>query len=178
MRVPLAEVTMFRTLLLTLILALAAVAWLQWQRAERMEAQLAEQAARMEAMEGRLRVSEDIGGLFTKFIADNRRIILDLKRSRQVTVTAYSPRVRETDSTPFTTASNRPVRQGIVAVSRDLFNAGWVFGKKVYLAGLGLFTIDDLMASGKRNQIDIFMHDTDEAIDFGKRKIRASLLDS
>ena len=169
---------MFRVVLLTLILALSAVAWLQWDRAGRLEDRLAEQSRRLDAVESRVRLTDDIGGLFSKLIIDNRRTILDLKRSRQVTVTAYSPRMRETDSTPFTTASNRPVRQGIVAVSRDLFDSGWVFGRKVYLAGLGLFTIDDLMAAGKRNQIDIFMDDTDAALGFGRRTLRASLLDS
>ena len=37
-----------------------------------------------------------------------------------VTITAYSPRKGETDNTPFITASNKRVREGIIALSRDL----------------------------------------------------------
>ena len=169
---------MFRTFLCTFVVALTVVVWMQDQRVGSLEAGFASQAERIEELEFRQRASGDMGDLFAKFILDNRRTILDLKRSRQVTVTAYSPRLRETDSPPRITASNRPVRQGIVAVSRDLFDAGWVFGRKVYLAGLGLFSIDDLMAPEKRNQIDIFMYDTDAALVFGRRTLRASLLDS
>lgn len=168
---------MFKTFVLTLILVLGGVIFLQWQRMDDLQARLAAQDDRLAEVETRQKANGDVGGLFARFILDNRKTILDLKRSRQVTVTAYSPRVQETDSTPYRTASNRPVRQGIVAVSRDLFDMGWVFGRKVYLKGLGLFTIDDLMASDKRNQIDIFMDDTAEALDFGRRSVRASLLD-
>ena len=39
----------------------------------------------------------------------------------------------------------RKVRQGTIAVSRDLFDQGWVFGRKVRIEGLGIFEINDLM---------------------------------
>ncbi|WP_461209093.1 3D domain-containing protein [Desulfocurvus sp. DL9XJH121] len=169
---------MYRTFVLLLIVALGAVAWLQETRIAGLESRLVAQGERLSEIQVRQQASGDVGGLFAKLILDNRKTILDLKRSREVTVTAYSPRMRETDSTPYLTASNNPVRQGIVAVSRDLFDSGWVFGRKIYLKGLGMFTIDDLMAPEKRNQIDIFMYDTDSALGFGKRTLRASLLDS
>ena len=44
----------------------------------------------------------------------------------------YSPTVRECGPDPTTTASMVKVRPGIIAVSRDLFDQGWVFGKKVF----------------------------------------------
>ena len=93
-----------------------------------------------------------------------------------VTVTAYSPREVETDSTPFITASNSPVRPGIVAVSRDLFESGWVFGKKVYIKNMGVFIIDDLMAESKREHLDIFMYDSGQAEHFGVKKLEVFLL--
>lgn len=106
----------------------------------------------------------------------NQTSINRLQRKQSVTVTAYSPRHSETDTTPFITASNKRVRHGIVAVSRDLFDQGWVFGRKVYIKSLGIFTIDDLMAERKRNQIDIFMFDTNQAVSFGRRTLDAHLL--
>lgn len=98
-------------------------------------------------------------------------------RVRRLTVTAYSPREVETDSDPFITASMQPVREGGVAVSRDLFYAGWVFGRKIYIEGYGIFVITDLMHSRKKEQIDIFMFNTKKALKFGKKKIRIALLD-
>lgn len=100
----------------------------------------------------------------------------DSRTKRIVKVTAYSPRKAETDSTPFTTAYNTKVRPGIIAVSRDLFAKGWTFGRKVYIKSLGVFTIEDLMAKRKKNQIDIFIPETTKAIAFGRKNMEAHLL--
>lgn len=102
-----------------------------------------------------------------------------LRESRvlSVTVTAYSPRVQETDSDPFITASMQPVREGGIAVSRDLFYSGWVFGRKVYIEGYGIFVITDLMHERKIQQIDIFRFNTNEALKFGRKTLRVALLD-
>ncbi|MFW5733761.1 MAG: 3D domain-containing protein [Oceanidesulfovibrio sp.] len=111
-------------------------------------------------------------------LQDKEHMIQSLSRGRMLTVTAYSPTVGQTDSTPFTTASNCRVRDGIVAVSRDLFSKGWRFGRSVYVKGMGVYTIEDLMHSRKKNQVDIFMFDTQEALKFGRRKLRVYLLGS
>ena len=97
---------------------------------------------------------------------------------RVVTVTAYSADPAQTDETPNHTANNRRVRPGIVAVSRDLYAAGWEFGKQVLVEDIGMFVIDDLMAERKTNQIDIFMRDGDDATDFGRRRALVYLLDN
>ncbi|KKL16082.1 hypothetical protein LCGC14_2499180, partial [marine sediment metagenome] len=70
-----------------------------------------------------------------------------------VIVTAYSPSKRQTDDSPLITASNQAVRGDGVAVSRDLFLKGWTFGKKVWIQGIGLYTINDLMHPSKRNHL-------------------------
>ncbi|GAB7082268.1 3D domain-containing protein [Megalodesulfovibrio paquesii] len=103
-------------------------------------------------------------------------LIQSMTRGRVCTVTAYSPTVGQTDDTPFTTANNKRVRDGIVAVSRDLFANGWNFGRKIYIKDHGVYTIDDLMNERMRNSLDIFMFDTETALKFGKRQIRAYLL--
>lgn len=103
----------------------------------------------------------------------------ELRESRvlSVTVTAYSPRVQETNSDSFTTASMQPVKEGSIAVSRDLFYSGWVFGREVYIEGHGIFVITDLMHERKTQQIDIFRFNTNEALKFGRKTLRVALLD-
>jgi 3D (Asp-Asp-Asp) domain-containing protein len=71
----------------------------------------------------------------------------------------------------------RKVRSGTIAVSRDLFDQGWVFGRKVRIEGLGIFEINDLMNKRYHQRIDIFMWDESRARQFGRKNIKAALLD-
>ena len=96
---------------------------------------------------------------------------------RVVTVTAYNPSEDQTDSDPLIAASMRKVRSGTIAVSRDLFDQGWVFGRKVRIEGLGIFEINDLMNKRYTQRIDIFMWDEAQAKRFGKKNAKAALLD-
>lgn len=122
-----------------------------------------------------------------RFIAHNNKMILKvdnferiigLRSIERVTVTAYSPRRIETDSSPFINAAMKKVREGDIAVSRDLLEAGWVFGKKVWVEGHGIYTIMDLMHERKTKQVDIFMMKTFKARKFGvKKDVVVALLD-
>lgn len=94
----------------------------------------------------------------------------------EVTVTAYNPTTDQCDEDPMIAASMRKVREGTVAVSRDLFDRGWVFGKKVRIEGLGIFEINDLMNSRYSKSVDIFMWDGDEAKSFGRQQRKIALL--
>ncbi|WP_243544912.1 3D domain-containing protein [Pseudodesulfovibrio tunisiensis] len=96
---------------------------------------------------------------------------------KKVTVTAYNPTTGQCDEDPLVAASMRKVRTGTVAVSRDLFDQGWVFGKKIRIEGLGIFEINDLMNKRFTNRIDIFMWDEGQARQFGKRISKAALLE-
>ena len=100
-------------------------------------------------------------------------------------VTAYSARISETDSTPLITASGQKVREGIIAVSRDLYSNGWTFGKKVIISGMGVFEIQDKMGRTRRKgkkrviqtkSLDIFMGNTDKAIIFGRQRLIVKLI--
>lgn len=93
-----------------------------------------------------------------------------------VTVTAYNADPAQTDSDPDIAASMRRVRPGTIAVSRDLFDKGWVFGRKVRIEGLGIFEINDLMAPRHDKAVDIFLGSNQQASAFGKRRARAALL--
>lgn len=105
-----------------------------------------------------------------------RRLEEQSKPNALVTVTAYNAEVSQTDSDPDITASMRRVRPGTIAVSRDLFDKGWVFGRKVRLEGIGIYEINDLMAARHNSAVDIFIHSNSQALAFGKRRIKAALL--
>ena len=88
-----------------------------------------------------------------------------------VKMTAYSARVCETDSTPGITASNKKVKEGYIALSRDIErDFSLHFGDKVYVNGIGVFEFQDRMHKRKKRQIDIFMKSTKNALKFGVKK--------
>lgn len=79
-----------------------------------------------------------------------------------VKVTAYSHKGR--------TASGVPVRDGIVALSRDIEKLlDLDFGDQVRLEGLGTYTFHDRLAGHKRRQADIWVSRPGQAIKFGVR---------
>ncbi len=82
----------------------------------------------------------------------------------QVWVTAYSSDPAQTDSTPFITASNEHVRDGIIAANFLPFGTKLkipaVFGDKI-------FTVEDRMAERKKNFVDVWMSTKSAAVDFG-----------
>lgn len=110
--------------------------------------------------------------------------------STTLTVTAYSPRRRETDSTPFITASNKRVKEGTVAVSQDLFWKGWTFHRKVFIqcstgkkgfqeakrGECGIFEIYDVMDKDIEKSIDLLFFSTKKAYRVGRRTRSVILL--
>jgi len=102
---------------------------------------------------------------------------LKIKDVLKAVVTAYSPRGKETDDTPFTTAFMMKVSTNIIAVSRNILHErGWTAGDKVYIEGIGIKTIGDLMNKRYNNRIDIFYFSTEDAIKFGKKNLTVALL--
>ena len=82
----------------------------------------------------------------------------------QVWVTAYSSAPEETDSTPFTTASNKDVQDGFLAANF------LPFGTKVKIPaffGDKIFTVEDRMHRRKINFVDVWMTTKKEALKFG-----------
>lgn len=102
---------------------------------------------------------------------------MSINAARWVDCTAYTASADECDSDPTITASMTKVRPGIIAVSRDLFDQGFVFGKKVYIHGLGIYTIADLMNKRYINRIDVFLGTKKEAKEFGLKQVKISLLE-
>lgn len=85
-----------------------------------------------------------------------------------VRVTAYPPLSRCTDSTPYVTASNQRVRDGIIAVSRDIEQRlGLRFGDRVRISGIGEFEFQDRMHPRHTGAVDIFKWCPKECRRFG-----------
>jgi len=85
-----------------------------------------------------------------------------------VVVTAYNAVGAQTDSTPEITASNKRVKSGMVALSRDIeeeFN--FRFGDTVVIKSLGAFTFEDRMNKRWKRRVDIFMPSEEAAKNFG-----------
>ncbi len=109
----------------------------------------------------------------------HKKEIVALKKtahSRKLTVTAYSNTRAQCDNDPNVTASMRKPKPGIIAVSRDLFDQGWVFGRRVHIEGLGVYEIADLMSKKHKGRIDVFIGHGKKASEFGKRNLTVALL--
>ncbi len=89
-----------------------------------------------------------------------------------VTVTAYHPGKGGGCSSPNgTTASGLKVREGIMAVSRDVEHTlALSFGDNLILEGMGVFQFQDRMASRCRKKADVFMSCGQKAKAFGVRR--------
>jgi len=81
-----------------------------------------------------------------------------------VWVTAYTSTPEETDSTPFITASNQKVHDGVIAANF------LPFGTKVKIPevfGDKIFTVDDRMHERKTGFVDVWMPSKVQAQKFG-----------
>ena len=92
---------------------------------------------------------------------------------RWVTATAYSSTPDQTDSTPFTTAWQTPVRDGIIAANflpkGSMVRIPDLYGDKIFI-------VEDRMNPRYQNRIDIWMKTREEAIAFGIKRIKIEVL--
>jgi len=133
-------------------------------------------------------VSVLLAGLLALGVQASGPAVLVLK------ATAYTSSTRETDTTPFVTATGARTRFGIVAVSRDLLGSDLPYGSKVKIEDLGdwrtgrgkgrfdrmlkdvVFVVEDTMHKRKRQQIDVWMPDRSLALKWGVRRVRITML--
>ncbi|MFH1143921.1 MAG: hypothetical protein V1774_05195 [Candidatus Eisenbacteria bacterium] len=99
----------------------------------------------------------------------------------RVTVTGFSSSAHETDDTPFLTASMTTVKDGCLALSRDLLRtftpgAPFDFGDHVLIPGVGVFLVQDTMHERWRERADIWFADSRAALHWGRRRAWIGLL--
>lgn len=99
--------------------------------------------------------------------------VLKIAERKTVIVTAYSSTPDQTDSTPFITAWNTKVRDGIVACNF------LPFGTKVLIpeySGKKIFTVEDRMARRHKNRVDIWFPTREAAKVFGIQELEIIVL--
>ncbi|MFN3267610.1 MAG: 3D domain-containing protein, partial [Deinococcales bacterium] len=121
-------------------------------------------------------------------VASSRSLLTIVAKS-----TAYNSHVSQTDSTPFVTATGARTRFGVVALSRDLLRripygsivriedmGNWANGRgrgkySRMLSGVN-FIVEDTMHPRKRNTVDVWMPTRRDAIQWGARQIRVTVI--
>lgn len=93
------------------------------------------------------------------------------KIMRDITVTSYNNIENQTDDTPNVTATSRPVREGMVAVSRDFLAKGWArYGDLVYIDCFDKwFVVEDTMNQRFEKRMDVFLFDKQESLKINKK---------
>lgn len=84
-------------------------------------------------------------------------------------VTAYTSSESETDDTPTITASQKEVRDGIVACPRR-----YEFGTRFTIEGK-TYICEDRMHKRYDNRFDIWMKDKEEAINWGVQTLQVTI---
>lgn len=105
---------------------------------------------------------------------DRKKPSQKTKVTRVVMVTAYNAVPEQTDSSPEICAWGDKIRPGIIAISRDLERRGLTRGKEVHIEGIGRVVVMDRMHHRKRNQIDLYMVNHEDALAFGTRELSVS----
>jgi 3D (Asp-Asp-Asp) domain-containing protein len=109
--------------------------------------------------------------------------------------TGYNSEVSQTDTTPFVTATGASTRWGIIAVSRDLLDQSIPYGSLVRIRDLGsydhgrgygafqrmldgqeFFIVEDTTHRRKRQQIDVWFSEYNQAINWGVRKVEVEVV--
>lgn len=91
-----------------------------------------------------------------------------------IIITAYSASIEETNNDPENTAiMESPVVGYTCAVSRDLI---YLLGKKIYIHGIGVFRVNDLMNKRYDKRVDICLT-KGNAITFGIKKADIVVID-
>lgn len=96
-------------------------------------------------------------------------------RELTVTVTAYSSTADQTDDSPFITAWNTHVRDGIVAAN---FLPLGTRIKIPELYGDKIFIVEDRMNRRFWQKVDIWFPDRTSALEFGVKKLKIQVLES
>jgi 3D (Asp-Asp-Asp) domain-containing protein len=118
-------------------------------------------------------LSDGIPG--NEILAFAQNMTVQPKGVRYVVATAYSSTPDQCDSTPFITAHNTSVRDGIIAANFLPFHAKVkipeIFGNKV-------FEVEDRMNKKYSDRIDVWMETREDAIHFGAKFVKIEIYDA
>ena len=96
-------------------------------------------------------------------------------KTMRIYITAYSSTPEQTDDTPFTTASGKQVRDGIVAANMlplgTKIKIPELFGEKV-------FVVEDRMHPRNYGKVDVWFPSREEAKIFGVKQVSIVVLES
>ncbi len=95
------------------------------------------------------------------------------RKIMKIVVTAYNSEEAQTDSTPFITAFNTRVRDGIIATN-FLAKDTKVRFPEIY--GDKIFTVEDRMNKRYYYRMDIWMEEKVDAINFGAKVLMVEIL--
>lgn len=84
-------------------------------------------------------------------------------------VTAYTSDPSETDDSPFITASQTRVRDGVIACPRR-----FPFGSRVEIEGKE-YVCEDRMHPRYTDRFDVWMAEKNDALEWGKRKLQVKI---
>ena len=98
-----------------------------------------------------------------------------IAKTMRIYITAYSSTPEQTDDTPFTTASGKQVRDGIVAANMlplgTKIKIPELFGEKV-------FVVEDRMHPRNYGKVDVWFPSREEAKIFGVKQVSIVVLES
>ena len=88
-----------------------------------------------------------------------------------ITITSYNNHTNQTDNSPNITATNRPVRENMVAASPDLLTKGIIrYGDLVYIDCMKQwYVVEDTMNKRFERRLDIFLFSKDESLKINKK---------
>ncbi|MFA5114296.1 MAG: 3D domain-containing protein [Candidatus Margulisiibacteriota bacterium] len=91
-----------------------------------------------------------------------------------IVASAYNSLPGQTDSSPWITASGTRCREGVIASNH------FPIGTKLLIEGYKgkVFVVEDRMNKRYGKKIDIWFRDYDDAVNFGVRKVKYSVLKS
>lgn len=113
--------------------------------------------------------------LFSLLACNHKETIEYEWKSLNVTATAYTSSVHQTEGDPFIGAFGDSLKSNIrsIAVSRDLYRLGLKNNTPVTIEGLeGVYLVKDRMHGRWQNKIDIYMGtDLQAAKNWGRKKV-------
>jgi len=116
---------------------------------------------------------------FEKVVAETKTEFRVVK-THTVQASGYSSTPDQTDSTPFTTASGKRVRDGIIAANIYINGRRIPFGTLVRIPGIygdKVFVVEDRMNIRYQNNIDIWFPERQLAKEFGRKRVTIEIVE-